>query len=129
MTSRFCSPWRRGLPVALAVLFAVPAAGQAQPPAATGAEAPDQEPLGHGVLPNGRRVPFDPFETRADNTPLIAPAGTVHMTIGDLARYGAAHLDGEYGSDPVLLSRSSWQRLHAPLLNDYARGWFRHERD
>ena len=92
-------------------------------------ERPDEEPLGHGVFPNGRRVPVDPFETRADNTPLIAPAGTVHMTIGDLARYGAAHLDGEYGSDPVLLSRSSWQRLHAPFLNGYARGWIRHERD
>ena len=92
-------------------------------------EDPDQEPLGHGVLPNGTRVPVDPFVTRADNTPLIAPAGTVHMTIGDLARYGAAHLDGEYGSDPVLLSRSSWRRLHAPFLNRYARGWVRYERD
>ena len=92
-------------------------------------ERPDQEPVGHLVLPNGRRVPVDPFVTRADNTPLIAPAGTVHMTIGDLARYGAAHLDGEYGSDPVLLSRSSWRRLHAPFLNDYARGWVRYELD
>ena len=92
-------------------------------------EHPDQEPLGHRVFPNGRRVPVDPFEGRADNSPLIAPAGTVHMTIGDLARYGAAHLDGETGNDPVLLSRSSWQRLHAPFLNDYARGWVRHERD
>ena len=92
-------------------------------------EQPDEEPLGHLVFPNGTRVPVDPFETRADNTPLIAPAGTVHMTIGDLARYGAAHLDGEYGSDPALLSRSSWQRLHAPFLNGYARGWVRYERD
>ena len=92
-------------------------------------ERPDQEPVGHLVLPNGTRIPVDPFVTRADNTPLIAPAGTVHMTIGDLARYGAAHLDGEYGSDPVLLSRSSWRRLHAPFLNGYARGWVRWERD
>ena len=92
-------------------------------------EYPDQEPLGHWVLPNGRRVPVDPFETRADNSPLIAPAGTVHMTIGDLARYGTAHLDGEYGSDPILLSQSSWRRLHAPFLNGYARGWVRYERD
>ena len=92
-------------------------------------ERPDQEPVGHLVLPNGRRIPVDPFVTRADNTPLIAPAGTVHMTIGDLARYGAAHLDGEYGRDPVLLSRSSWERLHAPFLNAYARGWMRDERD
>ena len=96
-------------------------------------EYPDQEPVGHAVLllgPNlSVRLPVDPFETRADNSPLIAPAGTVHMTIGDLARYGATHLDGEYGSDPVLLSQSSWQQLHAPFLDDYARGWVRDERD
>ncbi len=96
-------------------------------------EGPDQEPLGHRVSPGGRRVPVDPFETRADNSPVIAPAGTVHMTIGDLARYGAAHLEGEVGSDPVLLSRSSWQRLHAPFLDLFgrgvARGWIRYERD
>ena len=91
-------------------------------------ERPDQEPLGHLVL-MGRRIPMDPFRTRADNSPLIAPAGTVHMTIGDLARYGAVHLEGEYGTEPVLLPRSSWERLHTPFLEDYASGWVRQERD
>ena len=95
-------------------------------------EYTDQEPVGHAVLLLGSlrvRVPIDPFKMRADNSPLIAPAGTVHMTIGDLARYGAIHLDGEYGSDPVLLPQPSWQRLHDPFLDDYARGWVRQERD
>ncbi|MCY3846157.1 MAG: serine hydrolase [Acidobacteria bacterium] len=95
-------------------------------------EYADREPVGHAVLQLGSvrvRVPVDPFETRADNSPLIAPAGTVHMTIGDLARYGATHLDGEYGSEPVLLPQPSWERLHAPFLDDYARGWVRQERD
>ena len=91
-------------------------------------ERPDQEPVGHLILWD-RRIPMDPFESRADNSPLIAPAGTVHMTIGDLARYGAAHLEGEHGTEPVLLPRSSWERLHAPFLEDYASGWVRHERD
>ncbi len=95
-------------------------------------EYADREPVGHAVLQLGSvrvRVPIDPFESRADNSPLIAPAGTVHMTIGDLARYGATHLDGEYGTDPVLLPQPSWQRLHDPFLDDYARGWVRQERD
>ena len=95
-------------------------------------EHADREPVGHGVLLLGSvrvRVPVDPFKMRADNSPLIAPAGTVHMTIGDLARYGATHLDGEYGSEPVLLPQPSWERLHAPFLDDYARGWVRQERD
>ena len=41
-------------------------------------ERPDQEPVGHAVLLLGTtrvRVPIDPFQRRADNSPLIAPAG------------------------------------------------------
>ena len=93
-------------------------------------EYPDQEPVGHMVL-FSRRFPVDPFEARADNTPLMAPAGTVHMKIADLARYGAVHLQGEYGTEeePVLLTRSSWQQLHTPFLDDYASGWLVLERD
>ena len=51
------------------------------------------------------------------------------MTILDLARYGAAHLDGESAVSPTLLPHAAWERLHAPVLNDYARGWVRYERD
>ena len=91
-------------------------------------ERPDQEPVGHFVQFH-RRFPVDPFEGPADNTPLMAPAGTVHMTVGDLARYGAAHLAGEQGAEPALLAPSSWRRLHAPFRDDYARGWVRYERD
>ena len=89
-------------------------------------EHADREPVGHGVLLLGSvrvRVPVDPFEMRADNSPLIAPAGTVHMTIGDLARYGAAHLDGEYGSEPILLPQPSWERLHAPYSFSASTPW------
>ncbi len=89
---------------------------------------PDEEPLGHLILLD-RRIPIDPFTTRADNSPLIAPAGTVHMTTGDLVRYGAAHLEGEFGTEPALLPRSSWERLHTPFLEDYASGWVRYDRD
>lgn len=86
-------------------------------------DAPDDEPMGHRVWWFGFRSPMDPFETLADNSPVMAPAGTAHMTIGDLARYGAAHLDGENGDAPVLLPAASWQRLHKPFLDDYASGW------
>ena len=104
--------------------LALPSAGFGPPRGAH----PGEEPVGHLILQD-RRIPQDPFETRADNSPLIAPAGTVHMTIGDLARYGVVHLDGEFGPEPVLLPRSSWERLHAPFLEDYAAGWVRGDRD
>ncbi len=92
-------------------------------------DAPDREPIGHVVRLRWFRWRMDPFETRADNSPVMAPAGCAHMTIGDLARYGAAHLEGECGASPSLLPRSAWQRLHTPFRDDYARGWVRYESD
>ncbi len=92
-------------------------------------DAPNQEPIGHVVLLRWFRMRMDPFKTRADNSPVIAPAGTAHMTIGDLVRYGAAHLEGEAGTGPSLLPRSTWERLHTPFLDDYACGWARDQSD
>ena len=91
-------------------------------------EHPQQQPIGHFVL-FGRRIPQDPFKARADNSPLIAPAGGVHMTVGDLARYGAAHLAGGQAVAPALLAASSWRRLHTAFRDDYACGWIRHEHE
>ncbi len=92
-------------------------------------DAPNREPIGHAVRLRCFRWRMDPFETRADNSPVMAPAGCAHMTIGDLARYGAAHLAGESGTPPPLLPRSAWQRLHTPFRDDYASGWVRYESD
>lgn len=92
-------------------------------------DAPDQEPVGHAVRLRRIRRPADPFRTRADNSPVMSPAGGVHMTIGDLARFGAAHLAGESATPPPLLPRAAWERLHAPFLEDYASGWVRVERE
>ena len=92
-------------------------------------DAPNQEPIGHRVLLRWFRLRADPFRMRADNSPVTSPAGAVHMTIGDLARFGAAHLEGESAASPALLPRAAWERLHTPCLDDYARGWVRVERD
>ena len=90
--------------------------------------APNEEPIGHRVLLRWFRRPADPFETRADNSPVMSPAGAVHMTIGDLARFGAAHLAGESAAAPRLLSGAVLKRLHTPFLDGYASGWVRVER-
>ena len=92
-------------------------------------DAPDREPVGHAVVFRRFRRPADPFKGRADNSPVLGPAGTAHMTIGDLARFGAAHLAGESAAAPPLLARAAWARLHTPNLDDYASGWVRVERD
>jgi CubicO group peptidase (beta-lactamase class C family) len=54
----------------------------------TGDEAPDQ-PRGHGK--NGRPVEPGP---QADNPPALGPAGTVHMSLPDWAKFVAVHLRG-----------------------------------
>ncbi|MFC3853204.1 serine hydrolase domain-containing protein [Salinispirillum marinum] len=57
-----------------------------------------------------------------DNTPIIGPAGTSHMTLADLARYAHEHLNGALGKG-VLASAEQYQVLHTPDLSGYAGGW------
>ena len=92
-------------------------------------DAPDEEPIGHLVFLRWFRWRADPFKSRADNSLVTSPAGAVHMTIGDLARFGAAHLEGESARSPRLLPRAAWERLHTPFLDGYASGWVRVERE
>lgn len=67
------------------------------------------------------RSPMDPA-IMADNSPIIGPAGIVHLSMADLAKYGWEHLRGEQ-SDTALLKSGSWTRLHTSAIDDYAYGW------
>jgi CubicO group peptidase (beta-lactamase class C family) len=58
-----------------------------------------------------------------DNPPVLSPAGRVHCTIQDWARFIADQLRGARG-EPALLQAASYQKLHTPPLGgDYALGW------
>jgi CubicO group peptidase (beta-lactamase class C family) len=61
-----------------------------------------------------------------DNTPVIGPAATVHMTLGDLCIYGTEHLRGDLGKGK-LLSAQTYKLLHTPELNHQACGWVKQE--
>ena len=79
------------------------------------------EPIGHMRGPSGLRPRDFPRRHPMD------PAGNVHSSIGDFARYALAHLDGLAGRDGALKA-STIQRLHTPPANviapeDYAFGW------
>ncbi|HJT36689.1 MAG TPA: serine hydrolase domain-containing protein [Pirellulales bacterium] len=76
------------------------------------------QPRGHRVM-LGRKTSASDDD---DNTPIIGPAGTVHMTLGNLCQYATEHLRGELGSGK-LLSAETYQRLHKPVLQNYACGW------
>jgi len=58
----------------------------------------------------------------ADNSPIMGPAGNVHMTLHDLAKFGQAHIDGLTGQSDYL-SRGTFETLHKARLENYAMGW------
>jgi CubicO group peptidase (beta-lactamase class C family) len=79
------------------------------------------QPWGHAkaLLSGLQPVPPGP---RADNPLAISPAGAVHCSVGDLAKYAAFHMAGERG-ESKLLNAESFQKLHTPVSEDYALGW------
>lgn len=81
-----------------------------------GVEGKSHQPWGHQKL-----FGFS-FSTQDDNSPIMGPAGTIHLSLEDLAIYANEHLQAMEGKSSVL-SRDSFQRLHHPNLNDYAYGW------
>ncbi len=70
-----------------------------------------------------RNKPMDPQGQWPDNPVWLGPAGTLHMSIGDLLRWGQVHMHACRGEMPEFLSRSDCARLHEPISNDYALGW------
>jgi len=79
------------------------------------------QPWGH--LPLGSRwVPVPPGPL-ADNPAVISPAGCVHLSISDWAKYAAFHLRGALG-EGQLLKVETFKRLHSDAYaQGYALGW------
>lgn len=88
------------------------------------------QPLGHMRDAQGALHPQQPT-TLADNPAAIGPAGTVHASLSDWARFAAAHLRAGAGDDgDDYLEPATWTKLHAPLEGqDYALGWSVAQRD
>ena len=80
------------------------------------------QPWGHTKKSSGNEpVPHGPG---ADNPLAISPAGAVHCSMGDLAKYAAFHMDGERG-ESKLLKAESFKKLHTIVAgnDNYALGW------
>jgi CubicO group peptidase (beta-lactamase class C family) len=81
------------------------------------------QPRGHARV-DGRTgmLPFDPARELAV---CLRPAGAVHVSIGDLARYARDHLNGLKGRR-ALLPPGFYARLHSPLTGSnsvFTLGW------
>jgi len=79
------------------------------------------QPLGHDPI-LGMYTPVKPGP-RADNPQVIAPAGTVHCSVEDWARYAHLHLSAARGTS-IMLTADSFEVLHSdPYKQDYGFGW------
>jgi CubicO group peptidase (beta-lactamase class C family) len=89
------------------------------PPATVGKV---DQPWGHSRLVGLR--PVAPGDPQADNPLAIGPAGIVHCSIEDLAKYAAFHLAGDRG-EGKLLKAETFKKLHTAVAgnDDYALGW------
>lgn len=81
------------------------------------------QPLGHvrGESGGWKRIELGPGD---DNPAATGPAGTIHLSLSDWAKFITAHLRGARGED-AYLHRLSWQRLHNPgeAAWEYSPGW------
>src|ERR1043165_3341892 len=87
---------------------------------APGAKGSVDHPRGHDADGN----PVEPG-IRADNPVAIGPAGIVHCTVEDWAKFIALHLRGDQG-DAKLLKPETFKKLHTPYADPddkYACGW------
>lgn len=83
--------------------------------------------------PRGHTASGKPVEPGldADNPPVLGPAGTVHCSIADWARFVALHL-GDVPGTPQLIRPETLVVLHTPFEGEppkYALGWMVVERD
>jgi CubicO group peptidase (beta-lactamase class C family) len=75
-----------------------------------------QQPWGHVVTAAGKQARF------FDNPSSLGPAGTVHLTLRDWAKFAALQLGVQ--PTPPLLSPEALRALHTPPPGtDYALGW------
>jgi CubicO group peptidase (beta-lactamase class C family) len=90
----------------------------------TGRPGQMDQPWGH--YQDGRPVAGN--GPAMDNPPVLSPAGRVHCTIQDWAKFIADQLRGSQGK-PALLKPASYQKLHTPPFEgEYALGWLAVER-
>lgn len=79
------------------------------------------QPWGHQLVGNAITPKAPGLDS--DNPAGLGPAGTVHCTLLDMARYAAFHAAGDLG-DGRLLQPATFQKLHTDVAGQgYALGW------
>jgi CubicO group peptidase (beta-lactamase class C family) len=109
--------WEELMTTGLFEALQMPSAGFGFP----GTKGQVDQPWGHGSFLG------KPMPQQLDNAAVIGPAGTVHCTLADWAKFVAFHLHPPRGDK--LLKPETFERLHTPPAGgDYAMGWIVTER-
>jgi CubicO group peptidase (beta-lactamase class C family) len=83
-----------------------------------GAVGKVDQPWGHA------RLLSKLFPSQVDNAPALGPAGTVHATMADWAKFACLHVAGARGERTPILKPETFAELHTPAAGeDYAKGW------
>lgn len=91
-------------------------------------EERNDQPSGHSNIFGFIQRPMNPHDSPADNTPIIGPAGTIHMSIDDLLTYGRSVLEMRKGSDGVISAETFADLTRLPDGNNTdASGWITSE--
>jgi CubicO group peptidase (beta-lactamase class C family) len=91
----------------------------------TGTPGEIDQPWGHGV--DGK--PVSGNGPAVDNPPVLGPAGTVHATLADWAKFVSDHLRGARGGK-ALLKPETYKVLETPPFGgNYALGWLVADRE
>ena len=103
------------------------ASGAPDPPRKSGFAISDAQaaafPWGHGSQSNWE--PKDPRQRGADNPMAITPAGRVHCSMQDWARFIVVHINREAASSLLGLSSQTFDAMHRKHeAGDYCRGGF-----
>ncbi|MSR63190.1 MAG: class A beta-lactamase-related serine hydrolase [Planctomycetes bacterium] len=113
-------PWETLMQELLFTPLGMTSAGFGPP----GTSASCDQPRGH----TAEGVPVEPGE-EADNPPAIGPAGTVHATLADWAKFIQLHLRGareDVKVGALTLTKDTFTRLHTPYPGEgmqYGYGW------
>lgn len=70
-----------------------------------------------------RNIPVAANGKSSDNSPWMGPAGTIHLSLYDLARWGQVHLSACKGNIPDFLSAESCALMQKPISDNYGLGW------
>lgn len=84
-----------------------------------------QQPVGHSQSGNSWQAVMVTDNEIADNPPVLGPAGTVHASLMDMAKYLSAHLIGASGESVTgFLSAEMFAILHQDTSGTgYSLGW------